>query len=220
MTQPRSTPPSSRVGLHNGRINQKRRTQQALLDAALSLRDAGKPLDMAAVAELAMVSKATAYRYFNSPEALLAMAHFERQVPLLDTFFRPGDDPARALGRAAREINALLAADERALHQLELSSMHLWLEARDDDPPPRPGRRLRLIDPVLVTLAPTLGAAATTRLRTALAMLMGTEAVIAARDVAGATMPDTLAAAEWAVEVLVREALAEAAAAAGSLRPT
>ena len=43
-------------------------------------------------------------------------------------------------------------------------------------------------------------------------------AVIAARDVSGATVPDTLAAAEWAVEVLVREALAEAAAAAGSAK--
>lgn len=120
------------------------------------------------------------------------------------------------MARAAREINALLAADERALHQLELSSMHLWLEAREDDPPPRPGRRLRLIDPVLATLAPNLGVDATARLRTALAMLMGAEAVIAARDVAGATVPDTLAAAEWAVEALVREALAEAAAAATS----
>ena len=219
MAQARSTaPPGSRVGLHNGRINQKRRTQQALLDAALSLRDAGLPLDMAAVAQRAMVSKATAYRYFNSPEALLAMAHFERQVPPLDAVFRPGDDPALALGRAARDINALLAADERALHQLELSSMQLWLEAADGDPPPRPGRRLRLIDPVLATLAPTLGDGATTRLRTALAMLMGAEAVIAARDVAGASVDDTLAAAEWAAEVLVRQALAEAAAALASPR--
>ena len=55
-----------------GRINQKRRTRVALKEAAAEFVRLGVTPTVAQVAEAALVSKSTAYRYFPSQEALLA----------------------------------------------------------------------------------------------------------------------------------------------------
>lgn len=55
-----------------GRLNQKLRTRTLLLRAARELVSEGKTPTVAAVADAAMVSRATAYRYFPNPETLLA----------------------------------------------------------------------------------------------------------------------------------------------------
>jgi predicted transcriptional regulator YheO len=62
------------------RANQKRRTQQALRDAALALFDAGQRPTLQEIADKAMVSRATVYRYFSSVEALIHDAAFDRAV--------------------------------------------------------------------------------------------------------------------------------------------
>jgi len=66
-----------------GRANQKRRTRQALIDATLALRDEGRNPTFAEAAERALVSRATAYRYFSSIEALISETATEsRLLPL------------------------------------------------------------------------------------------------------------------------------------------
>ena len=54
-----------------GRINQKRRTRAAILAAAVKLLNEGKRPAVAEVADAALVSRATAYRYFPTQEYLL-----------------------------------------------------------------------------------------------------------------------------------------------------
>ena len=82
MSSPRSTPPSpAPAPAAAGRVNQKRRTRRALLEAAMSLYEQGVDPTFGQVAERAMVSRATAYRYFSSVEALISEAIFERSVP-------------------------------------------------------------------------------------------------------------------------------------------
>ena len=57
-----------------GRANQRRRTRKDLLQAAARLIKEGRPPTLEEVAEAALVSRATAYRYFPNIDALLAEA--------------------------------------------------------------------------------------------------------------------------------------------------
>lgn len=196
-----------------GRANQRRRTRQALIDAALELRDENRNPTLAEVAERALVSRATAYRYFASPEALLSETVTDRGMQPLEQVWRPGDDPVDGIGRAAQSMQALLLGDEVSLHVMERSFMTVWLEASAGELPQRPGRRMTYIEPIVESLRGALTPAARRRLKQALAMVIGTEASIAVRDVAGASADEAVAAAGWAARALVRQALAEAATA-------
>jgi AcrR family transcriptional regulator len=54
-----------------GRVNQKRRTRAAIVAAAVELVEQGQSPTVAEVADAALVSRATAYRYFPTQEYLL-----------------------------------------------------------------------------------------------------------------------------------------------------
>ena len=54
-----------------GRINQKARTRKAIIDACRELAASGADVTMPQVARLALVSEATAYRYFPDMVSLL-----------------------------------------------------------------------------------------------------------------------------------------------------
>src|ERR1700691_947567 len=62
------------VSGQGGRANQKARTRAAILDACGELVRSGAEVNMPAVAERAMVSEATAYRYFPDLISLLREA--------------------------------------------------------------------------------------------------------------------------------------------------
>lgn len=205
----------ARAALNEGRANQKRRTQRALIEAALALCDegAGRTPTFGEVAERAMVSRGTAYRYYASVEALIAEALFERALGpgASGPGVAPGADPVAAIGQAAREFNRLLLQDESALRVMLRSFMSVWLENEPSKRPPRPARRMHYIDPVLDALAPEVPDAARARLRHALSLVMGPEALVALRDAAGASVDEALDASAWAAQALVRQARAEAA---------
>jgi AcrR family transcriptional regulator len=200
---------TSRTNLQEGRANQKQRTYQALLDAALGLSDAGQQPTLRDIANKAMVSRATAYRYFPSVDALIHEAYFGRAAVPLDTFIGTGTDPVEAVGRAAEVMNRLLLENEPGVHIVERAFMQIWLDDASDDRPSRMARRMNYIDPIIDSLSERLDEAARFRLRIALAMTMGTEAVLAMRDVAGASKEQAIAAGIWAAQSLIRQALAE-----------
>lgn len=194
----------------DGRVNQKRRTRQALIDAALAFRDEGQTPTFAEVAERAMVSRATAYRYFASMEALLSETAAERGMLPLEQVWRPGDSPAEGISRAARAMMKLLLDDEIGLHMMERSFMAVWLENDQATRPVRPGRRMQYIEPIIESLKGELAPSARKRLAHALSMVMGTEAALAARDVGRASVDEAISAAAWAAQALVSHACAEA----------
>lgn len=208
-----STAPAASGGrAPRGRVNQKRRTRQALIEAALALSEAGHRPSLQEVAEKALVSRATAYRYFPSVEGLVHEAYLERVVASLERTVIAGESPAEAAGRAAADINGLLLQDEIGLHVIERSFMQVWLDNAADARPPRAGRRMKFIDPIVAALAATLDSVARERLRTALSMVIGVEAVLSMRDVAGASAEHAIAAGNWAAKALVAQALSEAEA--------
>ncbi|SFP38506.1 regulatory protein, tetR family [Bradyrhizobium sp. Ghvi] len=195
----------------DGRANQKRRTRQALMDAAIALRDEGRSPTFAEVAERALVSRATAYRYFSSLEALISETATERGLVPLEQIWRPGDDPADGISRASREMMKLMLDDEIGLHVMERSFMAVWLDNDAGARPPRPGRRMKFIVPIVEALKGELSSAARRRLAHALSMVMGSEAALAIRDIGGASVDEALAAAAWAARALVNQARIDAA---------
>ena len=192
-----------------GRVNQKLRTRQALIEAAVALRDEGQQPTVAQVAERAKVSRATAYRYFPTVEALISETAADRDMPPLERIWRPGDDPVKGMGLAANALNKLLIEDEIGLHVMERSFMTVWLENESHEPL-RPGRRLSYIEPIVDSMKDVLAPKARKRLKQALSIVMGTEALIAVRDVSGASTEESLDASAWAARALVRQALEEA----------
>ena len=175
------------------------------------MRDEGHNPTFAEVAERALVSRATAYRYFPSIEALISETAADRGMKPLERFWQPGDDPVEGIGRAASELNKLLIDDEVGLHVMERSFMTVWLESESHETPLRPGRRMNYIEPIVDSLGDVLTPSARKRLRQALSMVMGTEALIAVRDISRASVDEALATAAWAARSLVRQALEEAA---------
>ena len=192
-----------------GRVNQKLRTRQALIEAAVALRDEGHQPTVAQAAERAKVSRATAYRYFPTVEALISETAADRDMPPLERVWRPGDDPVKGIGLAANALNKLLLGDEVGLHVMERSFMTVWLENESHEPL-RPGRRLSYIEPIVDSMKDVLAPRARKRLKQALSIVMGTEALIAVRDISGASLEESLDASAWAARALVRQALAEA----------
>lgn len=78
------------------------------------------------------------------------------------------------------------------------------LDTDRTEPIERPAFRLHLLDTALEPLEPELDAQTLYRLKTALCVPIGTEAVIAMRDVVGLEHDGTRAHGEWAVRQLVQ----------------
>ena len=84
------------------RASQRQRTRHDLLQAASRLMSQGQLPKLAEVAKEAMVSRATAYRYFSSDEALLGEAALVDRTPTAGQIFT-GDmsvDPEERLLKA------------------------------------------------------------------------------------------------------------------------
>src|SRR5262245_3365689 len=79
----------------NGRVDQQRRTREALVAAARALVAKGESPTVEAAAEAAAISRTTAYRYFPSQRALLAAAHPETAATSLLPEDAPDDVAAR-----------------------------------------------------------------------------------------------------------------------------
>ena len=103
-------------GRHYMVLNDKnlRRTRKDLLQAATRLMKQGRKPSLEEVAEEAMVSRATAYRYFSTVDALLLEAALDVAVPEADVLFEnaPKDDAeSRKVKRWA--IRALVEAAQK-----------------------------------------------------------------------------------------------------------
>jgi len=206
---------TSQLSRGSGRAAQKRRTRQALLDAANALLDAGRRPSLDDVAERAEVSRATAYRYFTSSDDLLTDAVIDRSLVPAEVLFpeREGSLLDRVLA-VEEATNPLLLADEVAVHVITRVVSEAWLAGGPEDPGARPGRRLPLIAAALAPYADMLGPGRTRRLRDAIALAIGTEAVVTLRDVCELSPEGARETARWAIRSLVAAALAEVEGAA------
>ena len=190
----------------SARSNQRLRTRKALLQAAAELLRGGQKPSLDEIAAQALVSRATAYRYFPNVDALLAEAAVDLAVPGATELFS-GLEDADVLVRLERVDGVLHDAvndNEAAIRMMLAASMqHAIDQSGRSELPERQNRRLPLIE---AALAPAKGDFTPARRRTlalALALLMGTEGVIVIKDVLRLDDAEARRVKRWAIRTLV-----------------
>ena len=139
-----------------GRANQKLRTHNAIVQAAAELSRTGRELTMPEIAKAALVSEATAYRYFPDLASLLREA-IAGQLPSPAEALEPVADSGDPVERVAAATEFLLR--HVLARQGVVRAMIASTITRPADAAARPGLRFGLIDHALAPLADTLGAA-------------------------------------------------------------
>ncbi|HEY8823072.1 MAG TPA: TetR/AcrR family transcriptional regulator [Dermatophilaceae bacterium] len=196
------------------RPSPRERTRRLLGEAARELLRTGAPLTVQAAAELAGVSRATAYRYFPSNEAVLMHA----TMPLLEDAgqrLRPPDPDTSALD-LPEQASALVRTMARWAfdHENELRTLlRLSLAPERATRIPRRGNTNR--DTWIATLLEGLPAhvsqAARHRLAVALVPLFGADAVVWSTDIAEVDPDTALDVMAWMAATLVQATLDDGA---------
>jgi AcrR family transcriptional regulator len=208
-----STTPQANAG--SGRVNQKKRTHDAIVRAAAELMLTGRELTMPEIAEAALVSEATAYRYFPDLASLLREAMAD-QLP----------DPVRALAEATDSPDPVervaIAAEYLIRHVITRQGVVRAMIAATVSKPGsggvRPGLRFGLIDEALAPLEGTFGAAdpaAFAQLKLGLSVILSAEAYFSLIDQQGIESEAAIEGLVNTATLLTRAALAEHANGAG-----
>jgi AcrR family transcriptional regulator len=189
-----------------GRANQKLRTRTAIVQAAAELSRTGREVTMSEVAKSALVSEATAYRYFPDLASLLRES-IAGQLP----------DPADALAPVADcddPVERIAVATEFLLrHVLGRQGVVRALIAatitRPGQAHARPGLRFGLIDSALAPLDHTLGSTdpgALAQLKLDLAVVVSAEALFSLTDLHGLEPEQAIASIVHTATTLTRAA--------------
>ena len=199
------------------RVQQKERTRAALVEAARALLRAGAPPTVAEAAARARVSRATAYRYFPTPDALLieagnitpATQPVEELVQGLQ-----GDDPEARLLSVLDRFMPIVFAEETSMRAALRTYQDTWLASRargERAVPVREGRRMRWLEKALEPAQGRLSKAQMQRLRRALALVLSPDAMVVLKDVCRIESDvEGMAVLRWAASALLRAGLAEA----------
>jgi AcrR family transcriptional regulator len=171
--------------LHTGRTNQKERTRAAIVAAAREAITAGGEVTMPGVARRALVSEATAYRYFPDLASLLreALAGVWDAPEQAMEPVAQSSDPVERIGFATEVLLREVLAYQGAVRAMIAASI--------TKPPVtalRPGRRFGLIAEALRPLDGTMAARQPEQfeqLKRGLAVVVSAEALFTLTDLCG-----------------------------------
>jgi AcrR family transcriptional regulator len=210
---------------YDPRGNQKARTRGALVEAARALLRAGTPPTVPEAADAAKVSRATAYRYFPTQEALLveladigpASAPVEEMLAGL----KSEEVDERVLG-LVDTFNSVVVAEEAPMRNALRIYLDTWLQNQRGGaaaPPVREGRRMRWLEEALVPARRQLAPEQFRRLQAVLALTTGIEALVVMKDVCRLDDERALATLRWAAAALLEASLAGTGSRRGEARP-
>jgi AcrR family transcriptional regulator len=208
-----------RTDSDTGRANQKMRTRVAIIEACREIMRSGAPVTMPEVARSALVSEATAYRYFPDLTSLLNEA-LASMWPSPAEALRPVANSADPVERVAFACEFLL----RRVHAFQ-GGVRAAISAtitRPELAAVRPGIRFGLIDEALAPLGCTLDAAGLARLaqlKADLAAVISAEALFSLTDLAGLSADDAIASLVRTATAVVEAALRAGLAATSSVSP-
>lgn len=196
------------------RANQKERTRSALVEAARGLLRAGAPPTVAEAAEQARVSRATAYRYFPTHDALLLEAgNISPATQPVEELVQnlAGDDVEERLLSVLDRFIPIVFSEEAAMRAALRTYQDTWLASRargERSLPVREGRRMRWLEKVLEPARRDLPEAELRRLRCALALVLSPDAMVVMKDVCRITSDkEALEVLRWAGTALLRAGL-------------
>jgi AcrR family transcriptional regulator len=200
-----------------GRVNQKRRTRAEILAAAVELLEQGKRPTVAEVADAALVSRATAYRYFPTQEYLLFEAALESTRSDIDRELEEDmlpKDPEARLELLIDTLQKRIVDKEAAFRTMLRLSLKQSLEEEQyggQSPPSRlrGGGRVRWIEKALAPVRGRFEESDFRRLVAALSLCMGIEALVVLRDVCALESSEAEEVLRWAARTLLRCSLAE-----------
>jgi AcrR family transcriptional regulator len=190
-------------------VNQKARTRTAIVDATRDLIQAGAEITMPAVARAALVSEATAYRYFPDLMSLLREAMTGIWPGPEQALAQVADstDPVERVAAAAEALLRRVLAAQGAVRAMIAASI-----TRPELAAGRPGYRFGLIDYALEPLDGTLGAAdpeGFAMLKTQLAIVVSAEALFTLTDLCGVAPESAIASAVAAARTITAAACAD-----------
>jgi AcrR family transcriptional regulator len=174
------------MDLDVGRTEQKLRTRRALLLAARRLLDRHEAVTVTAAAAEAMISKATAYRYFSTSEALVREALLDAGWKTPEEVVGNSMDVRERVLRVHRYLFAFTRRNETA-HRLFLAkALEAWV-AEGGKPKAllRGARRLPMFELALEPMRGALPASSFKLLLYSLSAASGIETYIALKDVCG-----------------------------------
>lgn len=193
-----------------GRTGQRRRTRKAIVQAAMDLLVRNAAPSITDIAAAADVSRRTVYMYFPTLEQLLAdaalgLATHAAVDPVVGAS-SPSDDVETRVDAMARAVQRMSTDTEK----LGRTIIRLTVEAPSEGGPPLRGyRRVEWIESALAPLRGRIDGARFERLVSALAMVIGWEAMLVQRDVRRLNPADAEEVSAWAARALVKAALEE-----------
>lgn len=193
-----------------GRVDQKRRTREALVAAARAIVARGATPTVEDAAEAASIARATAYRYFPSQHSLLVAAHPETFTDSL----LPDDAPQDVQARLDLVVEAFTRSNVEN-EQQQRTMLRLSLAIDPDERaqlPLRQGRAIKWIEEALEPLHAQMSEAERHVLALAIRSAIGIEALVWLTDVAGLTRAAATALMRRSARAILRSALADAAA--------
>ena len=196
-----------------GRFRQRRRTRAAIVNATAGLLRSGRTTPgVSEIAEAADVSRRTVYQYFPTVDQLLldATLGLLSQTPV-DNAIAQADPGGDASGRVTAMIRALTDMSSQTM-PLGRSLIRLTVDvpAGSTGQPKRGYRRIDWIETAIEPLRGRLDDAEFERLVSALAMVIGWEALIVLQDLRGLMPGEQAEVSTWAARALIQAALQDA----------
>jgi AcrR family transcriptional regulator len=193
-----------------GRPGQRKRTRRAIVEATMELLGEGATPSVGEIAERAEVSRRTVYSYFPSLDHLLVDASLGliSEAETDRTLEPAGEDAEERIAALASEVTGMSEEVERLGRRV----IALTVESPEpaDGAPRRGYRRIGWIETALEPIRERLDDNAWERLVSALAMVIGFEPLLVARDTRGLSSEDAAEVSAWAARSLLRAALEEA----------
>jgi AcrR family transcriptional regulator len=193
------------------RANQRERTRLAIMDGARKLLREGKIPSVADAAEVARVSRATAYRYFPTQSALITEAVHTGLPHTWEPDKRQADLMAFAdrVERAVAEMLTLTHDNEAILRGVLLLSLQQWatIQAGDkleEEQVRRGSGRIPAIQAALVPYQDTITPAALRRLTIGLSLIVGAESLVVLRDIWNLDETEAKDVARWIARTLAQ----------------
>ncbi len=186
-----------------GRTNQKLRTRGAIVQAAAELAGTGREVGMPEIARAALVSEATAYRYFPDLVSLLREA-IAGQLPTPEEALAPvahSQDPVERVAVATEFLLRHVLARQGVVRAMIAGTVARPAQGA------RPALRFGLIEHALAPLVGTAEPGELEQLKRGLAVVVSAEALFNLTDLYGLDPEQAVASLVGTASTLTRAAL-------------